>query len=219
MAQRLVYYSDVRNNTTNLLFNILTWIVHRLYQRSLTRTYKMPPSTKKRTKPPTSKLQQSTLSRFFTGVKKVKIDTPEDMISLTRIPKTLFSGVKKIKPLCNHVKPEESKSIYMEFDDINDSVSILNDILDQGAEKDITRQQSNLEGILVDPPWEYHIVDGKNDGKCTMNLIKFQELMEKVVCHMSAGMVFVWTHKLIQADVIRIMYTLGNKVKLDIHNN
>jgi hypothetical protein len=187
---------------------MLTLIVFRLIEKNMAQKSMLPPPTEV-IEPALSKIQQSSLSRFFTGVKKVRIDTPDDLISQVRIPNELYSGVKQITPLSNIIEPDVSKSIYMELDDINDSVPIINDILAQDAGKVTPGQQSTLEGILVDPPWEFYVADGKNDGKCTLNLSQFQELMEKVVCHMTAGMVFIWTHKLIQADVVRMMYTIG----------
>lgn len=33
--------------------------------------------------------------------------------------------------------------------------------------------------------------------------------MKKVLTHMTAGLVFIWTHKLLQADVVRLMDELG----------
>lgn len=95
--------------------------------------------------------------------------------------------------------------MYYEVDNMNDSASLLDDILSKTPETPL----SPLEGILVDPPWEFYVADGKNDGKCTWNLSQFESLMSKVVRHMSAGMVFVWTHKMIQADVVRVMYNIG----------
>ncbi|RCH78775.1 hypothetical protein CU098_005327 [Rhizopus stolonifer] len=73
--------------------------------------------------------------------------------------------------------------------------------LDQLTKENNLEGISSLEGILVDPPWEFYVADGRNDGACSWNISDFQKLMEKVVGHMSAGLVFVWTHKLIQADL------------------
>lgn len=35
------------------------------------------------------------------------------------------------------------------------------------------------------------------------------QLMDKVLKHMSAGLIFMWTHKLLQADVLHMMDALG----------
>lgn len=154
-----------------------------------------------------SKIQQSSLSRFFTGVKKRKVDTPDEFISHVRIPNDLYSGVKRIQPLSTRNKVDESKLKYIELDDMNDCVPILDAML-QTPELDT----SALECILVDPPWEFYVADGKNDGACTWNLLDFQKLIEKVSTHMTAGMIFVWSHKLIQADIVRIMYSMSKCV-------
>lgn len=41
-------------------------------------------------------------------------------------------------------------------------------------------------------------------------------LMKKVLTRMTAGLVFVWTHKLLQADVVRLMDELGMFTRLFI---
>lgn len=148
---------------------------------------------------------QSTLSRFFTGVKKQKVDTPDELISFVRIPNDLYSGVKQIQQLSKRLTPDTSKLHYFEIDDMNHCIPTL----DQLTKENNLEGISSLEGILVDPPWEFYVADGRNDGACSWNISDFQKLMEKVVGHMSAGLVFVWTHKLIQADLVRMMYTVG----------
>lgn len=169
------------------------------------KTAQPPPSAASNFPETTSKVQQSSLSRFFTGVKKRKVDTPDDFISHVRIPNDLYSGVKRIQPLHSKPKHEKSKLTYAELDHMDDCLPILDNLLQIEEET----RQSPLEGILVDPPWEFYVADGRNDGSCTWNLSDFQKLMEKVSSHMTAGMIFVWVHKLIQADVVRMMYSIG----------
>ncbi|CAO3698124.1 unnamed protein product [Rhizopus stolonifer] len=154
-----------------------------------------------------NKAVQSTLSRFFTGVKKQKVDTPDELISFVRIPNDLYSGVKQIQQLSKRLTPDTSKLHYFEIDDMNHCIPTL----DQLTKENNLEGISPLEGILVDPPWEFYVADGRNDGACSWNISDFQKLMEKVVGHMSAGLVFVWTHKLIQADLVRMMYTIDCK--------
>lgn len=175
------------------------------------KTAQPPPSAT--TYEPPAKIQQSSLSRFFTGVKKRKVDTPDEFISHVRIPNDLYSGVKRIQPLSQKLEADVTRHIYMELDDMNDCAPLLDDLLAQSEEEKESRQ-SALECILVDPPWEFYVADGKNDGSCTWNLSDFQKLMEKVASHMSAGMIFVWVHKLIQADVVRMMYTIGKLLQV-----
>lgn len=155
-----------------------------------------------------NKIVQSTLSRFFTGVKKRKVDTPDEFISFVRIPNDLYSGVKQIQPLPKRPVIDASKCCYFEIDNMNDCTIRLDQLIEAES---LEEKISPLEGILVDPPWEFYAADGRNDGACSWNISDFQKLMENVIKHMSAGLVFVWTHKLIQADVVRMMYTIDCK--------
>lgn len=179
-----------------------------LLQMNVVRKTAQPPpsaASSSATDSSSSKVQQSSLSRFFTGVKKRKVDTPDEFISHVRIPNDLYSGVKRIQPLHCKPKPDDTKLTYAELEHMDDCIPILDNLIK--IEEEETRQ-SPLEGILVDPPWEFYVADGRNDGSCTWNLSDFQKLMEKVLSHMTAGMIFVWVHKLIQADVVRMMYSI-----------
>ncbi|KAG2237699.1 hypothetical protein INT48_009637 [Thamnidium elegans] len=176
-----------------------------LLQKSMVKKTSQPPPLSTSSSDTPSKIQQSSLSRFFTGVKKRKVDTPDEFISHVRIPNDLYSGVKRIQPLSAKTQIDESKQSYIELNDINDCIPLLDDILQPATDA------SSLECILVDPPWEFYVADGKNDGSCTWNLMDFQKLIEPVSTHMTAGMIFVWSHKLIQADIVRIMYTMNCK--------
>ncbi|CAO3595725.1 unnamed protein product [Absidia cylindrospora] len=158
--------------------------------------------------------KQASLSRFFTGVKKVKVkvDTPDELIHHTRIPNDLYSGVKQITPLrCtdNNSIEDEKQIYYHEVNDMMDCVELLDNRI--GNELKDEKTQSQIEGLLVDPPWEYILQDDRNDGLCKWNLLQMRDLMDKVLKHMSAGLIFIWTHKLIQADVVRMMYSLDCK--------
>ncbi|CAO3640124.1 unnamed protein product [Cunninghamella blakesleeana] len=151
---------------------------------------------------------QTSLSKFFTGIKRKRVDTPDEFIHQTRIPKELFSGVNQIELLEDEIDidVDDEKLQYHEVDDMMECVDILNkQLMNEEVGPNV---QSQIESILVDPPWEFHIKDGKNDGSCQMNLNYFTELMAQVLKFMSSGFVFVWTHKLIQADVVRVMYSL-----------
>jgi hypothetical protein len=151
---------------------------------------------------------QSLLSTYFTGVKALKKDTPDELISMTRIPNDLYYGVKRIKPLSliKSTAIEEQKTYYKQLGKMEECLPILDEMLVKESD---APGQSSLEGILMDPPWEYYVADGKNDGRCSYNITDFKNLMEKLIKHMSAGIIFVWVHKLIQGDIIRLMYELG----------
>lgn len=121
---------------------------------------------KARAEPLLDKFKQTDLSRYFAGVKAVKArtETPDEFISFTRIPNELFSGVHRIKPVLMMTHTPESRVHYCEVDSMHDSVSILDALLrpEEGA--------SPLEGVLVDPPWDFYIKDGRNDGRCDWNI-------------------------------------------------
>jgi hypothetical protein len=116
--------------------------------------------------------QQVSLSRFFAGVKKVKVDIPDDLVLYTRIPNDFYSSVKHIKPLlCDSDNSSmtdetglERRMYYREIDDMMECVELLNNEL--GGEDMDGKTESQIEGLLVDPPWEFIIEDGRNDGSC-----------------------------------------------------
>ncbi|CAO3636362.1 unnamed protein product [Cunninghamella echinulata] len=153
---------------------------------------------------------QAPLAKFFAGVKRKKVDTPDELIHQTKIPRDLYSGVKQITLLEDesNICIDDDKIQYYEVDDMMEGITILENQLMNEKEVANPNSQSQLESILVDPPWEFVIKDGRNDGSCQMNLKHFTEVMEKVLKYMTSGIVFVWTHKLIQADVVRVMYSL-----------
>lgn len=113
--------------------------------------------------------QQMSLSRFFTGVKKLKVDIPDELVSNVRIPNELFSGVKQIIPLAiaQTRQLDEDKVQYYEVDDMLDCAGVLDTLIDKDAPRGA---QSPVEGILVDPPWEFYLEGGQNDGRCRWNL-------------------------------------------------
>ncbi|KAI8370597.1 uncharacterized protein BYT42DRAFT_95343 [Radiomyces spectabilis] len=119
---------------------------------------------------PQARTQQASLSRFFAGVKKLKIDTPDELISNVRIPNDLYSGVKQITPLsvAQTRKTNDERIHYYELEDIKDCLGVLDAVVDKGSSDET--HQSPLEGILVDPPWEFYVKDGRNDGHCHWNL-------------------------------------------------
>ncbi|GAB5589291.1 hypothetical protein Unana1_04191 [Umbelopsis nana] len=162
--------------------------------------------------PAVKKPTQLSLANFFAGVKKVKpkVDTPDDLISRCVIPNELFSGVKNIRGLYNEkrIPAAESKMAYWEVKDMDECLSILEEAL---GSIDSSSSQSPIEGMLIDPPWEFYVADGRNDGRCTWSLMQMMTFMDKVLQYMSAGLIFMWTHKSTQADVVRMMYSLGCK--------
>lgn len=121
--------------------------------------------------PAVKKPTQLSLANFFAGVKKVKpkVDTPDDLISRCVIPNELFSGVKNIRGLYSEkrIPAAESKMAYWEVKDMDECPSILEEAL---GSIDSSSSQSPIEGMLIDPPWEFYVADGRNDGRCTWSL-------------------------------------------------
>jgi hypothetical protein len=111
------------------------------------------------------------LANFFSGVKKVKpkVDTPDDIISRYIIPNELFSGVKRMRGFYNSKRASatEPKTAYWEMKDMNDCVTVLDEVMSQ---TEAASSQSPIEGMLIDPPWDFYVADGRNDGRCTWSL-------------------------------------------------
>jgi hypothetical protein len=61
----------------------------------------------------------------------------------------------------------ESKTAYWELRDMTDCSSILDEFMSQNQ---TISSQSPIEGMLIDPPWEFYVADGRNDGRCTWSL-------------------------------------------------
>jgi hypothetical protein len=114
---------------------------------------------------------QLSLANFFSGVKKVKpkVDTPDDIISRYIIPNELFSGVKRMRGFYNSKRASatEPKTAYWEMKDMNDCVTVLDEVMSQ---TEAASSQSPIEGMLIDPPWDFYVADGRNDGRCTWSL-------------------------------------------------
>lgn len=100
------------------------------------------------------------------------MDMPDELVLYTRIPNDFYSSVKHIKPLlCDNDSTSmademglERRMYYREIDDMMDCVELLNNEL--GDEDMCGKTESQIEGLLVDPPWEFIIEDGRNDGSC-----------------------------------------------------
>lgn len=139
-------------------------------------------------------VRQSNLSMFFTGVKKPKQDTPDDLISKVVIPNELFSGVHHVKPLgldqARPSIPENGRSYYCELDDMAECPTILEALLGPANQEPSGKGSSPLEGILADPPWDFYVKDGRNDGRCSWTL-------KDMVCIHSLIWVYSMAHCLV----------------------
>ncbi|KAG2171780.1 hypothetical protein INT43_008160 [Umbelopsis isabellina] len=112
------------------------------------------------------KATQLSLASFFSGVKKVKpkADTPDEFISRYVIPNELFSGVKHMRGLYNEkrINAPDAKTKYWELNDMNDCITILDETLQTVPDKPF---HNAIEGVLIDPPWDFYVADGRNDGR------------------------------------------------------
>ncbi|KAF9581939.1 hypothetical protein BGW38_000867 [Lunasporangiospora selenospora] len=68
---------------------------------------------------------------------------------------------------------------------------------------------ADFQGILADPPWNFIVEDGRNDGSCRLTTKEFAEVIEKALGLFSNGIVSIWTHKAILPEVVSIMHGLG----------
>lgn len=118
------------------------------------------------------RMHQTSLAVYYKSIKARKIDTPDELVSNVRIPNELFSGVHQIKTLASRVSEivNQDRYHYFDVDNMLECVDILDVIL--GTQEEDSKQPalSPLEGILVDPPWEFYVEDGRNDGRCSLNI-------------------------------------------------
>lgn len=121
---------------------------------------------------PAVRMHQMSLAAFYKGVKERKADTPDELISNVRIPNELFSGVHQITTLASKSSKviNQDRYHYFDVDNMLECVDILDVVL--GSQDPDTDQRclSPLEGILIDPPWEFYVKDGRNDGRCSLNI-------------------------------------------------
>ncbi|RUS19143.1 hypothetical protein BC937DRAFT_87939 [Endogone sp. FLAS-F59071] len=149
---------------------------------------------------------QADLSRFFAGVPSRRIEVPDDKVSYDRIPKEIGGVVHIISSLPKEVT---AGNVYIELDDMRSfSADTLNT-----AEQQIQRAGEGgpleFEGVLVDPPWELYIEDVAGEKRRGWSVRMLATLIRLIRPFHPTGLLFLWTHKLLQADVVRAMHALG----------
>lgn len=63
----------------------------------------------------------------------------------------------------------DAKTKYWELNDMNDCIPILDETLQTVPDKGF---HNAIEGVLIDPPWDFYVADGRNDGRCKWSLTK-----------------------------------------------
>ncbi|KAG0307575.1 hypothetical protein BGZ98_010376 [Dissophora globulifera] len=146
---------------------------------------------------------QTGLSLFWKNIRPVRVECPD-------VPKYIIPKDVELRPTWAHkiqsfadmnAVPVEG-AIYKEVSRMLDfdwtSIS-------EGFEESIC----DIQGVLADPPWNFIVEDGRNDGACRLTLQEFGDIMEKALQLMPNGIVSIWTHKAILPEVVGIMHGLG----------
>ncbi|KAF9125900.1 hypothetical protein BGX30_000246 [Mortierella sp. GBA39] len=146
---------------------------------------------------------QAGLSLFWKNIKPVRVECPD--VPKTMIPKDVElrpTWAHRIQPVADPDATEVEGSTYMEIKDMHafDWSSIS-----EGFDEPV----NDIQGVLADPPWNFIVEDGRNDGACRLTMPKFGDIMEKALEFMPNGIVSVWTHKAILPEVVSIMHGLG----------
>ncbi|KAF9141856.1 hypothetical protein BG015_001105 [Linnemannia schmuckeri] len=146
---------------------------------------------------------QTGLSLFWKNIKPVRVECPD--VPKTMIPKDVEqrpTWAHRIQPVADPDSTEIEGSTYMEIKDMH---AFDWSSLSEGFDEPV----NDIQGVLADPPWNFIVEDGRNDGACRLTMPKFGEIMEKALELMPNGIVSVWTHKAILPEVVSIMHGLG----------
>ncbi|KAG0198935.1 hypothetical protein BGX28_007696 [Mortierella sp. GBA30] len=148
---------------------------------------------------------QTGLSLFWKNIKPVRVECPDIHIPRYVIPKDVEerpTWAHRIQPYTEINTIPVEGSFYKEVPKIHafDWTS-----LSEGFEEPV----ADFQGVLADPPWNFIVEDGRNDGACQLTTREFGGIMEKALELMPNGIVSVWTHKAILPEVVSIMQGLG----------
>ncbi|KAL1920150.1 uncharacterized protein VTP21DRAFT_1296 [Calcarisporiella thermophila] len=167
--------------------------------RSVSKAWEVPtPETY--TYEPKERSFSSIFSPFY-KVKPKRIEAPDPLQVI--IPKEPAQwGVKMITPLSllNSMgdKNKLSENIYLEVDDM---LSLNLDTISTEA----GQERFDFQGVLIDPPWDFYLKDDLHDGNCYLTIPMFASIIEKTTQYIKSGIFFVWTHKLLQDSVLKVM--------------
>ncbi|KAG0258292.1 hypothetical protein DFQ27_004728 [Actinomortierella ambigua] len=161
---------------------------------------------------------QMGLSLFWKNIRPVRVECPD-------VPKYMIPKDVEQRPTWAHriIPYKESEPVVegVVYKEVSSIVDMDWDLLSEGLDAPI----GDLQGIMADPPWNFIVADGRNDGKCSLTLDRFTSVMEKALELVPSGIVCVWTHKAILPDVVAVMHRLRCRYvenlvwyKLGLHN-
>ncbi|KAF9570565.1 hypothetical protein EC968_001684 [Mortierella alpina] len=148
---------------------------------------------------------QTGLSLFWKNIRPVRVECPDIHLPRYVIPKDVEerpTWAHRILPYTEINTEAVEGSIYREVTKLD---TFDWSLLSEGFEEPV----ADFQGVLADPPWNFIVEDGRNDGACRLTTREFGGIMEKALELMPNGIVSVWTHKAILPEVVSIMQGLG----------
>ncbi|KAG0334080.1 hypothetical protein BG004_000566 [Podila humilis] len=150
---------------------------------------------------------QTGLSLFWKNIRPARIECPETLISKYIIPKDV-----ELRPTWAHriqsvTDLDDDESVVAGA--IHTEVNTMAEFDWKSLSKHFDDPVNDIQGIMADPPWNFIVEDGRNDGACRLTTKAFGDIMENALDLMPSGIVCVWTHKAILPEVVSIMHGLG----------
>ncbi|KAF9983272.1 hypothetical protein BGZ75_005282 [Mortierella antarctica] len=148
---------------------------------------------------------QTGLSLFWKNIRPVRVECPDIHLPRYIIPKDVEerpTWAHRIQPYTGISAEAVEGSLYREVAKLD---TFDWSLLSEGFEERV----ADFQGVLADPPWNFIVEDGRNDGACRLTTREFGGIMEKALELMPNGIVSVWTHKAILPEVVSIMHALG----------
>ncbi|KAF9948346.1 hypothetical protein BGZ72_009728 [Mortierella alpina] len=146
---------------------------------------------------------QTGLSLFWKNIRPVRVECPDIHLPRYVIPK----DVEERPTWAHRIQPytEINTEAIEGAIEVNKLETFDWSSLSEGFEEPV----ADFQGVLADPPWNFIVEDGRNDGACRLTTREFGGIMEKALELMPNGIVSVWTHKAILPEVVSIMQGLG----------
>ncbi|KAF9430510.1 hypothetical protein BGZ94_006456 [Podila epigama] len=150
---------------------------------------------------------QTGLSLFWKNIRPARVECPDSLIAKYIIPKDV-----ELRPTWAHrIQPvtEQQDDESMVAGSIHKEVRNMATFDWASLSTDFDEPVNDIQGIMADPPWNFIVEDGRNDGACRLTTKAFGKIMEKALELMPSGIACVWTHKAILPEVVSIMHGLG----------